>query len=33
MFLLILKDDLEADLIDLLLPRISPLGGKKLLII
>lgn len=32
-FSLILKDDLETDLIDLLLSRISPLGSKKLLII
>lgn len=32
-FLLILKDDLEADLIDLLLSTTSPLGSKKLLII
>lgn len=33
MFSLISKDDLEADLINLLLSRISPLGSKKLLII
>lgn len=32
-FLLILKDDLEADLIDLLLSTTSPLGSRKLLII
>lgn len=33
MFSLILKDDLEADLIDLLLSRISPPGSKKLLLL
>lgn len=32
-FLLILEDNLEADLIDLLLSTISPLGSRKLLII
>lgn len=31
-FLLILKDDLGADIIDLLLSTLSPLGSKKLLI-
>lgn len=33
MFSLILKDDLEADLIDLLLSQISPPGSKKLLLL